>query len=277
MPKVKTNNKPSRSWAWTDWNVSDERKKFWLDLETIYVAFGEEVCPDSKRLHLQGFVTWKRGYRFTQMTKLLGPGVHCTKAAACDAMNYSMKDMKYTIQDRRKRGQRTDLEKAGAMIKDKKSLRELALEMPGMYIKFHRGFKALQEVLAEERTKPPTVVWRWGEAGTGKTRWAYDNYDDVWKSSGNPKWYDGFHGQKVAILDEVTSEFPFKYLLQLTDRYPMKVEVKGGHAEWNCEIIVITSSLHPVDEYRNEDGIEQLLRRCDYIINVGVDDDISKI
>lgn len=280
MPKVKTDNSPWRSWTWTDWDVSPARKQFWLDLETKYVAYGEEICPDSKRLHLQGFVIWKRAYRFTQMTKLLGPKVHCQKAAACDAMNYSMKDMKYTIQDSRKQGKRTDLEKASEMIKKGVSKYELANEMPVEYIKFHRGFEALRTALQKKRTAPPIIIWRYGEAGVGKTRWAMDKYgeDNVWVSDGlSHKWFDGFMGQDVAVLDEVTSAFPFKYLLRLLDRYNMRVQVKNGYVQWNSKIIVVTSTLHPAEEYRGELGIEQLLRRCHYIINVGVDDDIEKI
>ena len=43
----------------------------------------------------------------------------------------------------------------------------------------------------------------WGETGVGKSKWAFDKFggEAYWKPP-NSKWWDGYEGQSVAIIDE---------------------------------------------------------------------------
>lgn len=125
--------------------------------------------------------------------------------------------------------------------------------------------------------KKRNVMWFWGETGSGKTRNAREQllamYDDVWMSSGKlDMFFNGYHGQKAAILDDFRpGVLRFDMLLRILDGYPVTVNVKGSVCEWLAETIIITAPVEPCDMFINRetgqewDHLDQLLRRIDLI------------
>lgn len=120
------------------------------------------------------------------------------------------------------------------------------------------------------------VLWFKGESGEGKTRTAVEiaeKYNlNYWMSAENLKWFDGFEGQEIAIIDEFRKSMlsDWSYFLRLLDGYSLTVQVKGAFTIWNPKIVIITSPASPqeafqwVDREGNEqqwDRIEQLERR----------------
>nr|WQA30151.1 MAG: rep protein [Cressdnaviricota sp.] len=113
----------------------------------------------------------------------------------------------------------------------------VAREAPEEYVLHHRGFQALEYQLLSSVPKPvPVVSWYYGETGTGKTFNAYKlaNEGEVFmqygpNQKGGAVWWDGYLGQKVVVLDDFRPWWiPFDFLLNLLDRYPIRVQVKGG-------------------------------------------------
>jgi len=139
-----------------------------------------------------------------------------------------------------------------------------------MIIRFARGIEGLRTALQVPRdpSTPKQVIVLWGPSGTFKTYTALKVLPEayIWGPE-QLKWFDGYDGHKHLILDEFRGgvHFQFAFLLRLLDRYPMKVEVKGGMREFIADIIYITSPLHPKDWYvlnQVRDGsYDQLTRR----------------
>ncbi|ELP86386.1 replication-associated protein, putative [Entamoeba invadens IP1] len=128
---------------------------------------------------------------------------------------------------------------------------------------------ALERSESQQRQKP-TVNWFWGPTGSGKTRKAVELSGDYWMSNENLKWFDGYNGQKVAILDDLrVDSCPWGFLLRLLDRYKLRVPVKGGYVAWTPDIIIVTAPALPETMFVNHtngevwDKIEQLKRRID--------------
>jgi len=122
------------------------------------------------------------------------------------------------------------------------------------------------------RSTKPTVKVFWGPSGSGKTREAVgDNPSDCYivsrPDTGRPLWWDGYNTQPRVVLDDFYGWIPWSYLLQLLDRYPFQVEVKGGKVHFNSENIFITSNSHPNTWYKNVPNYDMtpLLRRIDEI------------
>ena len=116
----------------------------------------------------------------------------------------------------------------------------------------------------------PTVYWYHGATGTGKTKRAYevalelaDGDGDIWWANGSLKWFDGYDGHSVAILDDFRPDWAkLWFMLRLLDRYPMRVEVKGGFRQWVADHIFITCPKPPEECYLEAgEDIDQLLRR----------------
>lgn len=151
-----------------------------------------------------------------------------------------------------------------AMIKDLiegKTDIELAQEYGGMYLRSANALKHLRCETFKDRKEAPKVIWAYGPSGYGKTRWAHDNYkDDLYVKMPSNHWWDGYKQQKCVLLDDYDgSLYKYKALLQLLDRYPHRVEIKGGSMPFNSEVIYITSSQSPLDIYTMSDW--QLVRR----------------
>jgi len=122
------------------------------------------------------------------------------------------------------------------------------------------------------------VFWLCGEPGSGKTYAAINQLavgcTGVYIHSGT-KWFNGYNGQEVVILDDLRKEtFSWELLLKLLDRYPIDVETKGSMVPFVPKIIVITNPSRPSVEfsyYNKEkgeskpfDNIMQLTRRINF-------------
>lgn len=268
MPRGQNRNKPAKSWVFTHNNWTPAVREQYERLDVNYIIFGEEV-GESGTPHLQGYIIFKRAYRLSQLVKMV-PGAHWEVAVAVDAGNYCTKGENIYEKDNRRQGKRNDLEAAAELLKAE-GLRKVAEQMPEMYIKFGTGMHRLASFLEPGRTEKPHVVYCWGKTGTGKTRYVHEmeDPDKLWISSGSLRWFDGYMGQEAALLDDFRqSHCKFEYLLRVLDRYPMRVEFKGGYTQWVPKRIYITAPCRPEELYGNEGGedVAQLLRRIDEVL-----------
>lgn len=119
------------------------------------------------------------------------------------------------------------------------------------------------------RRRNLVVKWYYGATGTGKTRKANDEGgNDCWTCGKDLQWFDGYKGQRTAILDDLRSSCcEWGYLLRLLDIYPLNVAIKGGFAKWCPEVIIITAPCLPEQMFKSRDNgevwdkIDQLKRR----------------
>jgi hypothetical protein len=124
-----------------------------------------------------------------------------------------------------------------------------------------------------------------GESGTGKSlkavTEAYDKYgrDDVYIKKDGTKWWDGYDAHKCVILDDFrASWWCLTYMLSLMDRYPFRVEYKGGYRQMRAVAVYITCILHPDSWYSHASGepLRQILRRIDVVERIE-DTDTARI
>jgi len=123
----------------------------------------------------------------------------------------------------------------------------------------------------------PSVYWFYGPTGTGKTRQVYDLHDDstIFRKTNGDAWFDGYHGQEIALFDDFRAKwFSFSLLLNLTDRYPLTVGVKGDTVSWSPSYIYFTCPKHPRELFSclqiNDEGqLDQLLRRITEVRYMG--------
>jgi hypothetical protein len=108
------------------------------------------------------------------------------------------------------------------------------------------------------------IMYIFGATGTGKSHYVDKEAGPAayWKDGGS-KWFHGYEGEENVVIDEYRSGFPYGVFLQLLDKYPIKVEVKGGMPEFVAKKVWITSNLAPYELYPNVTDKSHLYRRLD--------------
>lgn len=182
----------------------------------------------------------------------------------------------------KKQGQRNDLQ---AAIDDNQTLADLMKNAPLLFCRYRSGLTAIMLRKEQDSTKPTSVIeWLWGPTGSGKSRYAIEfaekNKLSYWISGENLKWFDGYWGQDIAIIDDFRKgDCTFKFLLRLLDRYRLQVPIKGGFVAWVPKYIFITCPYEPraYFQYKDENGlvieredIGQLMRRLTAVKHIGM-------
>jgi len=149
-------------------------------------------------------------------------------------------------------GKRKDLEDVKAALDSGATFAEIADSHFSAFIRYEKGFRSYKLLKSVRRDWPMDLIVVVGPSGTGKSRYARTTYPGAfWKVKG--PWWDGYDGEETVVIDEMYGHcFPFTELLQLLDRYPYKVPVKGGTMEFVSKRIVMTSNQHPRDWYAAE-------------------------
>lgn len=98
---------------------------------------------------------------------------------------------------------------------------------------------------------------------------AESNALPIWISGVNLRWFCGYAGHELALIDDFRCDFcTFHFLLRLLDRYPVRVERKGGSCWFTPSHIFITAPHSPSVTFAHrsdEEDLRQLLRRITYI------------
>ncbi len=117
------------------------------------------------------------------------------------------------------------------------------------------------------RTEDLQVILLIGDTGCGKTKSVYDAHGKDVEFYRTPlnvgtQWYDGYDMHKIVLLDDFSgssSHMNLVALLQLLDRNPLQVPIKGGYTLWLPEKIYLTTNLEPAKWYTWEGRAKQYL------------------
>jgi len=115
----------------------------------------------------------------------------------------------------------------------------------------------------------PTIYWYWGPTRTGKSKAVYTTLAGTPYYRKPPKeWWDGYNGQKIVWIDDFDyKRVSINELKQWLDRYPMKVEIKGGMVELQATTFYITCQHHPSSIYPDEkqEDRDAIQARCNIV------------
>lgn len=224
-----------------------------------YIILGLEVAPSTGQNHIQGYAELAKASTLSSLKKLLTPwfpGSHLEACAGSSKQNiaYCKKDGKFfEFGTPCEQGKRTDLESVFNTLSSGGTLRDVAEQDFGTFLRYQRGLVTFRSmILSTANYERPEVFVRWGLPGTGKTRFVFDNHchDQIWTWPGGP-WFDGYDGHEVALFDDFDGScgINFRTLLRILDRYRIDVPVKGAHVPWRPKTIFITSNRPPVEWY----------------------------
>jgi hypothetical protein len=240
------------------------------ELNIRYLCFGMEVAPETGTPHLQGFLYLTNPRTLTGVHRI--PGF--ARAAVLIAAGSPQENRDYCIKPGEEggpekipgvnffefgslpsQGMRNDLQQAAMdFVESGYSMSKLATEKPDIFIKFHNGFRQMAMLqLQTQRSWKTKILWLHGPTGTGKSRAAQSlACEDLQLFYKDPSsnWWDGYTTQPVCVVDDYRCNMcTFSSLLQLCDRYPLPLQVKGGYVQCRFKWIIFTAPVRPGGTY----------------------------
>lgn len=284
----------SRRWCFTSYAEDICPWAYGTEPDTLvsgvrYAVFQRELCPATARLHWQGYIELRSPMRMPAVQRLIGDlGAHLDKPNGTrdQCRDYCTKESS-RVGDPTEfgnfqsggAGRRTDIDGALAVIRlgGPSTIRTLYDDHGSVMVRYTRGLTAAYNHYCSraDREAPPSVFVHYGLTGTGKTRAIYDSTSlpDLFRapvSTSNVQWFDGYIGQPVALFDDFDGEHPhITIMLQVLDRYPLMLPVKGGFIHWVPTTIYITTNV-PFDHWypqASEPHLAALKRRITKFIH----------
>lgn len=276
----------SRTRAYTFTSFNMECPPTYNEERMNYLLYSKELCPETKKLHWQGYVYYKDKVSVKMSQKLLNSGNHHHEhARGSGADNY-----KYIVGPWEKdgkvkpynpdfkeygtlpaQGKRRDLnELKEKILKGETTITNVLTEEPITFHQYGRTLEKLDDLRMSGiyRTEMTTGEWIWGPTGGGKSHRAFEGFHPdthyIWPNDNG--WWDNYKQQETVIFNDYRGELPYNELLQLLDKWPYAVKRRGRPPlPFTSKRVIITSSLPPQKIYKHrmrEDNLEQLYRRC---------------
>lgn len=270
----------ARNWCFTDFSLNDPS----FDSESMhYLKYQVELCPDTDRLHIQGYVQFKEQVRFNGAKAKISPTAHIEVARGTPQENaeYCGKEesrvmgpiehgeIKMTNQ-----GKRTDIRDALEAITTKRKWSDVILD-PEIATAISSRMKWAKEVYQASRTKPicDITLWKWqaelekelkGNPDSRKIIWYYDEYGNTGKST-MARWLVantdtivtegkkadvlyGYQGERIVIFDlsRSTEEYtPYDTIEKLKNGVYFNTKYESGMRVYDQPHVVVFANFEP--------------------------------
>lgn len=255
-----------------------------LQQKATYYVCGKEVGEQGTP-HIQGYFDMKNEMTKSALFKYFKPMnifVDKRMGTSEQAIAYCKKEndfVEWGEPNRTKKvGERSDIDEVRQMVSEHMGMRDIVqkaknyqcLRMAEIILKYNENVRMWK----------PDVLWLFGDTGAGKTKKAFEIFDDrskVWVSNKTLKWWEGYDAHPDVVFDEFRGDFAtFHEMLRILDRYPYRVEHKGGSRQLLARRIIITSCHPPADVYGgvSSEDKKQLFRRIDKVIKFVCEDGV---
>lgn len=266
----------NRCWCFT---INNYTESDWFSVKHLFKRAkfgicGEEVGTKEGTEHLQGYVSLNSPCSLKIMKQYLARA-HLTVANGSDQENlvYCSKDATNLYQvgePSEGQGKRNDIHDMVSKIKNKEAtILDIMFDYPELYLRYSRSIKEYFNIMLQPRTTLPKVFWRWGLAGTGKTRFPVEKHPSHYIKD-NTIWWDRYDQQEAIIIDDFDNTIPYRVLLRLIDRYEYLGQTKGSYVHINSPYIYITCE-HPPEFYWQGNELAQVMRRLESVTEIKMD------
>ncbi len=249
--------KRAHNWQWTA--SVDPSVVIYGEDNIRYAVWQKERAPTTGHIHWQGYLQLFEHKSLRWLQRRLGAWhFESARGSADDNKVYCTKsetrldgpwEMGEAVQGQ---GARTDLAIIARRIVDRhEPLRRVATSFPSQWVRYHRGFEALQSRVWEskERDFEKMVLFE-GPTGQGKTYACRNQYPDAyWAWESEHCWMDRYDGQSTIVLDEFMGTYGLRFMLQLCSEAPLLMPIKGGFVTCRATTVVFTANLSIRDCY----------------------------
>lgn len=225
--------------------------------------------------HIQGYLQLKTKKKLQALKNVLRAGgywVACAKGSAQDNHDYIGHTGKHSGKAGLLQGpfefgvsvtasgpgSRSDLDSLAGSIIAGRTVKQLAETHTVSMLKYFGNAQKLVQVLNKKKRSWMTELYIYtGVAGSGKSHSAFEEakqyisdqgleeepyYLPVPPRASDPLWWQDYNGESVIIIDDFYGTIGLDYFKVLIDKYPFKVNLKNGSAEFLGKRVYVTSN-----------------------------------
>lgn len=258
----------------------------------LYWAMSDE---QGKTYHTHIFFALEHPTRFSTIKRRF-PEAHIDRAegTAAECRAYVQKSGKWANSDKvetvipdtfeewgelpvERQGERTDLALLYQMIKDGRNNYEIMEANPDYLValdRVERARQAVREQQYRETFRTLEVAYIWGPTGAGKTRSVMEqySYSGVYRVTDYAHPFDSYAGEDVLLLDEYSSNFKIRDLLNYLDGYPLTLPARYANRVACYTRVYIISNLclskqYPDVQFDSPATFAALLRRIHKVVH----------
>lgn len=295
-----------RNFVFTLHNYTEEDiENLLTKLPKSYIVFAKETCPTTGTPHLQGYceldcqLTREKIKTLIQNETIhIDPRFGSQRRAIAyvktpeDVAEWYAKGKRnptpenlYESGTPKRQGARVDLIIAREWIKSGRSVDPFD---PDYTLGVQKAYEQIQKYVPHTgHYSKPRVVWHYGKGGSGKTQRAYAiSIGNIYKCDLlQYGWLDGYNGEETVLIDDLNVNESnrqqwFELLLKMTDRYPVRMNVKNSSCRYRPQLVIITSQEPPYcifGQYpawqstdpllwAKDEELRQLMRRIDQLV-----------
>lgn len=246
----------SRNYCFTNYLV--EQLLDFSDVPNVkYAIYQLEMCPETNRLHFQGYLELIKPQRYTWIQNNIpgfeGCHLEPRHGSAAQARDYCSKkdgteiEGPWTYGEMYGQGERMDIAQLKMDVDNNKTDLELWDSHPLAFLRFQKAIQHVRQLKSKTRNWEMENTYIYGAPGLGKSFYADTQLPGAyWKQPG--KWWCNYLGEDV-ILDEFNGYLTWTELLRILDRYPMQVETKGGQVQFLAHKVALTTNKLPSELY----------------------------
>ena len=268
-------------WCFTLNNYTEEEEECIKALPDIkYMIYGHEIAPETGTPHLQGYIIFETRKYMTWIKNNTSPRIHLEIARGSVNQNRDYCSKGRNIIEIGEVPQE-QWEAANEANKNKWDKARIAAkagrfeEIPSdLWIKYR---KAWEQEYQDERINKQVrfdnlhnhYLWIYGESGVGKSHLAREiatrlSPDEEPYLKLVNKWWTGYRGQKVVIIEEVQKDIVpglQSLLKQWVEKWEFAAETKGGQFTSLRPPYIIVTSNYCINDVFTEDADRKAMHR----------------
>jgi len=234
--------------------------------KATYLVYQEEMCPDTGRIHIQGYAEFPSPIRRKKLQEYIANPCHVEKRMGTpqEAADYCKKEASRLAGTSPKefgiisrgQGARNDLNEVHAMLQAGATELAIADAHFTPWVKYHKGIRLYKELTLKPRTKATVSIIIWGEGGIGKSHLAFNTFPNSYRvTKGNCGiWYDRYNQEDAVIFDDFKNWISFTDWKGVIDGYKFTVDAKGGQREFTSKFAIFTSNFNPRTDWYDRVG-----------------------
>lgn len=219
-----------------------------------YIVYQREQCPDTGRLHYQGYLECNRKVSFDDVKAFLGMRVHLEprRGSARQARQYATKDASRisppvewgTISNQ---GRRTDIDDLYARIRAGATRLECFDEFSSAMVRYPKAFDAVRNLPIQggDTWRDVRALVLSGPTRCGKSRSAFEAFPSAYRKT-DDHWWSDYEGEKTTVWDDFRPwTVRLATLLKWLEGYPVRAQTKGGFVKLKYTQVILTTNLDP--------------------------------